>query len=195
MQGMLSYVIALLPVYVCLRLAYLGIRRRKPVWPRELLFAVTAAYCIALVSQTLMPHAFFGIGDFQGYLQNITSGYRSYNLVPFKTVWAYLFTQNDRVSDWGSVALLNLLANVALFMPLGLLAAFASERFRNIRTVWLLGVSVSFAIEAAQFLIGRSADIDDVILNVLGVCVGYGVWALLRRMSGARLRVGAMESA
>lgn len=194
-QGMLSYVIALLPVYICLRLAYLGIRRQKPVWSRELLFATSAAYGIALVSQTLMPHSFYGVGDFGGYLQSITSGYRSYNLIPLNTIWAYLFTQNDRVSDWGSVAFLNLLANVALFAPLGLLAPSSSGRFHRLRTVLLLGVSVSLAIEVAQLLIGRSADIDDVILNVVGVWVGYGAWALFRRMHATFSRVTAVESA
>lgn len=192
-QGMLSYVIALFPVYICLRLAYLGIRRQKPVWPRELLFAASAAYGIALVSQTLMPHSFYGVGDFEGYLQSITSGYRSYNFVPLNTIWAYLFTQNDRVSDWGSVAVLNLLANVALFVPLGLLAAFSSDRFHRFRNVLLLGVLASLAIEAAQFLIGRSADIDDVILNALGVCVGYGVWVLFQGLRKTLWRVDAVE--
>lgn len=180
-QGMLRYVIVLLPVYVLLRLAYLRIRRQKPVWSRELRLAVFAAYGIALVSQTLLPRSFYGIRDLEIYIQTITSGYRRYNLVPLHTIWAYLFTQNDRVSDWGSVAFLNLLANVALFVPLGLLAASSSEHFRRLRSVLLLGVSVSLAIEAAQLLVGRSADIDDVILNVIGACIGYGAWALFQR--------------
>jgi len=193
-QDMLRYVIVLFPVYVVLRLFYLGIRRKVPAWSHEMLFATCAAYGIALVSQTLLPRSFYGIGDLEMYLETITSGYRSFNLIPMNTVWAYLFTQNDRVSDWGSVAFLNLTANVALFVPLGLLAPLASERLRRFRSVLIFGVKASLAIEVSQFLIGRSADIDDVILNVVGVGIGYGAWALIQRMRGASVRVGVAEA-
>jgi len=98
------------------------------------------------------------------------------------------------VSDWGSVAFLNLTANVALFVPLGLLAPLASERLRRFRSVLIFGVKASLAIEVSQFLIGRSADIDDVILNVVGVGIGYGAWALIQRMRGASVRVGVAEA-
>jgi glycopeptide antibiotics resistance protein len=193
-QDMLRYVTVLFPVYILLRFLYLSIRRQTPDWSRELPLATCTAYGIALVSQTLLPHGFYGIEDLEIYVQTITGGYRNYNLVPLNTVWAYLFTQNDRVSDWGSVAFLNLAANVVLFLPLGLLAPLASERIRRLRNALVLGVSVSLAIEVAQFLIGRSADIDDVILNVVGVGIGYGAWILLRRMRATSWRIEATES-
>lgn len=97
------------------------------------------------------------------------------------TIGAYLFTQNDRVGDWGAVAFLNLTANVALFVPAGLLAPLVDVRARGLRRVLLFGFALSLAIEFTQFVIGRSADVDDVILNVLGVGIGFGAWALFRR--------------
>ena len=36
------------------------------------------------------------------------------------------------------------------------------------------------AIETLQYFTGRSADIDDVLLNLLGGMLGYGLFALLR---------------
>jgi glycopeptide antibiotics resistance protein len=194
MQDMIRYVVMLLPVYVLLRLLYLGIRRQALVWKREALLALCAAYAIGLVSQTLLPHGFYGIEDLELYVQSITSGYRTYNLIPMNTVRAYLFTPNDMVNDWGLVAFLNLAANVGLFVPLGLLAPMVSERLRHLRTVLLLGTALSLAIEVVQFLIGRSADIDDVILNILGVGIGYGVWALVQQTRRASVRAGTTEA-
>ncbi|MDZ4181222.1 MAG: VanZ family protein [Coriobacteriia bacterium] len=192
---MLRYVVLLLPVYVLFRLAYLMLRRQKPAWSCELLFALCAAYGIALVSQTLLPSSVYGIEDLEIYVQTITGGYRSYNLIPMNTIGAYLFTQNDRVSDWGSVALLNLSANVALFVPLGLLAPITGERFRRLRSVLTLGLAVTLAIEIGQFLIGRSADVDDVMLNVLGAGIGYGLWVLVQRMRRVPQPAEVTESA
>ncbi len=192
-QDMLRYVAVLFPVYILLRFLYLSIRRQTPVWSRELLLAASAAYGIAIVSQTLLPRGFYGIEDLEIYVQTIRGGYRSYNLVPMNTIWAYLFTQNDRVSDWGSVAFLNLAANVALFVPLGLLAPLVSERFRRPRSVLVLSVWVSLAIEVTQFLLGRSADIDDVILNVVGAGIGYGARVLFQRMRATAWRVDTTE--
>lgn len=192
-QDMLRYVMVLLPVYVLMRVLYMSARRQIPLWSRELLLAVCAAYGIALVSQTLLPTGFYGIEDLEIYVQTIASGHRSYNLIPMSTVGAYLFTQDDRVSDWGSVAFLNLAANVALFVPLGFLAPLAGERSRRLRSVLVLGVTVSLFIEVSQFLIGRSADIDDVILNVIGAGIGYGAWLVAQRMRATSVRVEATE--
>lgn len=194
LQDMLRYLVMLLPVCIIARFLWLGSKRRKPLLSQELSFATCAAYGIALVSQTLLPRAFYGIDDFRMYFQGITSGYRSYNAVPLRTLWAYLFTSNDMVSDWGAVALLNVSANVALFIPLGMLAPWVSERVRRLRDALAFGLVVSLAIEVAQFWIGRSADIDDVILNVASVGLGYGCWVLATRLGRAARSPGAVVS-
>ncbi|MCE5204382.1 MAG: VanZ family protein [Actinomycetia bacterium] len=194
LQGMLRYVLVLLPVYMLFRALYLLIKRRKPVWAHELLLAVGAAYGISLVSQTLLPQSIYGLEDLEYYTQNMFQCHRSYNLIPMRTVWAYLFTQNDRVNDWGSVALLNLSANIGLFIPLGVLAPMLGRRLRRLRSTVLLGLAISFAIEAGQYLIGRSADVDDLILNVFGVVIGYGIWAAVRRTDKALSPSAPMES-
>lgn len=193
LQDMLRYVMVLLPVYVLLRFLYMSARRQRPVWSREWLLVACVAYGIALISQTLLPTGFYGIEDLEIFVQTLTSGHRDFNLIPMDTVGAYLFTQNDRVGDWGSVAFLNLAANVALFMPLGFLAPLAGERLRRLRSVLVMAVMVSLAIEVSQFLIGRRADIDDVILNVAGAGIGYGAWLVIQRMGVTSVRVEATE--
>lgn len=76
----------------------------------------------------------------------------------------------------------NLVGNVALFAPLGLLAPI---RFPVLRSVWRVGAgaaAVSALIEALQYLLltGRHSDINDIIFNTTGALVGYAVLALWR---------------
>ena len=80
------------------------------------------------------------------------------------------------------LGLLNLVGNVVMFVPLGFLAPLAA-RF-SLRAVAALCVSLSVSVELLQLTLGRSLDIDDVLLNtfggVLGAAAGVAVAARLR---------------
>jgi len=194
-QDMLRYIVMVFPVYAVLRVLFLGIKRVRPVASREVLLGLCVMYGIGLVSQTLLPHAFYGMEDLKMYVQAIMGPYRNFNLVPMHTIWSYLFTQNDQVSNWGSVATLNLLANILLFVPLGFLLPQMTRGFTGLRKTMMFGLATSLAIEILQFFIGRSADVDDVILNVLGVCIGYAVLVVARRVFAPAKLAVATESA
>jgi len=61
----------------------------------------------------------------------------------------------------------------------------------SIRSVLEVALTVSVSIEAVQFAerwmgIVRSADIDDVVLNLLGACAGYFCYAAVKWMRGLR---------
>lgn len=45
-----------------------------------------------------------------------------------------------------------------------------------------MGAATSVLVECGQYLVVRSTDIDDVILNTLGALWGYGIYLLLRRL-------------
>ena len=70
--------------------------------------------------------------------------------------------------------------NILLFVPLGILIATWGWR---LLPVFAVGFVASFAIETTQFLMndGRTADINDVIMNTLGAVVGWlAVFAVSR---------------
>ena len=72
---------------------------------------------------------------------------------------------------------LNLLGNIAMFVPVGLLVPIATGlRWRHVVSVCLLA---SLAIEIAQVSLGRAFDIDDVLLNTLGAALGAAVGVVL----------------
>jgi glycopeptide antibiotics resistance protein len=79
----------------------------------------------------------------------------------------------------------NTLGNVALFMPLGILLPLIDTRFRTFKRMLLIGLALSLAIETVQFglrFIGnpRAVDIDDVLLNTLGACLGFLIYRGLK---------------
>ena len=44
------------------------------------------------------------------------------------------------------------------------------------------GLCATGLIESWQLCVGRAFDIDDILLNTLGVFCGYGLWRLTRRL-------------
>ena len=92
--------------------------------------------------------------------------------------------------SWGSS---ELLANVALFVPV---AVFAVVRFRRPVLVGLAGIVLSAAIEGAQALavvLGRSCTTSDWAMNSAGTVLGVGVGAAVLVL--ARLHAGRAGAA
>lgn len=76
------------------------------------------------------------------------------------------------------------LANIALFVPFGILVSLLRPRWPA-WTVVALGLATSCAIELAQllFLPHRVSDVRDLVANTLGTVVGVAVVLVARRSS------------
>lgn len=98
-------------------------------------------------------------------------------LVPFKTIIEYVGMVQS-IHDW---FFKNLVCNLIMFVPYGFLLPFRIQR--NKRTgikVVLSGCIVSVAIEVFQYVTALGlCDIDDVILNTMGVVLGYGIYKII----------------
>ena len=80
-------------------------------------------------------------------------------------------------------ALLNLIGNVAMFIPLGIVWPSVFPKLDTHRKVIAAGVGVSLCIESLQRpFFDRTSDIDDLILNSAGFLLGYGLWLLIRKL-------------
>ena len=73
-----------------------------------------------------------------------------------------------------------LAANVILFMPFGFFAALLWRNY-NWKRALLTGGCITLFIESCQLFIGRAFDIDDLMLNTLGVFGGFLLSPVLRR--------------
>ena len=99
-----------------------------------------------------------------------TSAERGYNLMPFWSYWDY-GEQSYFMEMFGEIIL-----NVLLFVPIGFLAGCGLERM-TFKKVLFLGGGLSVFIELLQFIFKKGfCETDDVIHNVLGCIIGYGLW-------------------
>jgi glycopeptide antibiotics resistance protein len=98
------------------------------------------------------------------------------NWIPFRSM-----SHDWRNGGWGFVV--NFVGNLVAFLPMGLLPPLIRLRRTALWHVALFSLSISFAIEAGQYVSGRRVpDVDDLILNTLGGTLGY--LALGRRNRG-----------
>jgi glycopeptide antibiotics resistance protein len=98
------------------------------------------------------------------------------NLIPLHTIRIYL----ANLGSWFWMR--NALGNLVLLLPIGLLGPIALPALARWWRVALLALAISTAIEVTQLWIpDRSADIDDVIVNVVGALLGYLVLVVGRR--------------
>ena len=112
----------------------------------------------------------------------VSKGYR-YNLEPFLEIkrciryWQVLGPVN---------AGMNLLGNVAAFVPFGFILPMLKRSNRKWYVVVLFSLLFSLCIEAVQLVTRRgSFDVDDLMLNTLGGFLGYLLFLL---MAGMRMR-------
>lgn len=101
-----------------------------------------------------------------------------YNLVPLKEISRFL---TYRESLGMRAVLLNIVGNVAAFVPFGIFLPVFSTRCRKIRMTVYYSFELSLLVELLQ-LVTRvgSFDVDDLILNTLGGMVGFLLYLLGR---------------
>lgn len=101
------------------------------------------------------------------------------NLIPFVTIrrfWRLLYSQHSHLVKLGVV---NLVGNVAMFVPLGFLLPGSIPRLAGFWRTFLTAGLLICAVEILQMLLlVGSCDVDDLILNLAGVSIGYGMYRL-----------------
>lgn len=143
-------------------------------WAREIVINLFYLYGWAVFLLTLAPlNIVLFDFDFSGA-----------NLVPLSETLRYL-----KYLDAPGVKT-NLLGNLFLLAPLGIFLPVLHRHYRRLGAVLGTGFLVTLGIEAAQLLLAyRVFDIDDLILNVLGVLLMYVFFSLLLVIPGIRRAV------
>lgn len=106
----------------------------------------------------------------------------SYNIVPLDTIRQYLRAmQSFPFRVWG----VNLLGNIGVFIPFGILLPIIWVSMRKIGVLLLTVVVALVILEVSQMLLGAGTmDVDDIILNVVGVSCGRAGYVFLRKRLG-----------
>lgn len=168
-------------VYRCVRIK----KQRDTVsWGTEIMRWLFVCYLTGLINLILVPAnlwMFIWANVFVGYSHSelvFFSG--DFNLVP--TVFK-LITGEITIGRW---VLKMLVYNFLMFVPFGFFLPFVSEKINN-RSIWKVAVIVPIVVEVIQPVVGRSFDVDDLILNFAGIIVGYfvafGIKNISKRMA------------
>lgn len=78
--------------------------------------------------------------------------------------------------------------NVVLFVPLGFFLPLLYKKYHHIKTVVLTGFLFSLSVEIVQMFDWGSTDINDLITNTVGACLGYFAYSLLSKALPDNLR-------
>lgn len=96
------------------------------------------------------------------------------NLIPFVNLLDY-------PPDEFSNLLLNVVGNVVMMIPVGIALPVAYGKLNTFKRVFAAAFCSILSIEILQLLFEtRVTDIDDLILNILGVCMGYGIYRMVK---------------
>ncbi len=141
-------------VIVTIRLVYLSVHKHKFVLYKELFMLVFLIYAMLL----------FYVVTFQDV------NYGTNNFIPFKEILRY---------EVGSKLFIkNIIGNIILFIPYGLFVSYVLKT-RKLSPIMIITLVTSFVIEITQAKIGRTFDIDDIILNIVGGFLGYLIFIVI----------------
>lgn len=140
-----------------------------------LLFVMFAAGLVAL---TLFPAHFWTADHWHAVLAGTKPLFRPVDFkLQFQTIQMEPLQEIFRAFR-GPWVMFLMLANIGIFAPVGFFTALLWRNPRWWKSL-LVGFCSSVTIEFIQIFIGRSSDIDDVILNTVGALVGFwGFWLL-----------------
>lgn len=118
----------------------------------------------------------FALADWQHMRENI-------RLTPWHTNRNYLWVlQNSEDPGMRRAAVINLVGNVVMFVPMGYLMAAVFPKLRSFWRLLLWSVLLICAVELLQLVTGLGVcDIDDLLLNLPGVLLGWIFWLLLSK--------------
>lgn len=115
------------------------------------------------------------------------------NFVPFHTIrlfWNVLADPQSYIDRMGIAwyeanrqhAIINLGGNVLMFLPLGFFPPRISTRFRTWWKTLVVAMIIITTVELTQALTLRgNCDVDDLMLNLLGTAIGYGIFTLTKQ--------------
>lgn len=148
-------------VMIIYRLSCIIITHEKINILKELKLLIYIIYCFLLFKLVTTT-------DFESF---------SNNFIPFKEIMRYKVTS--------VLFYRNVVGNILLFLPFGfLITDMIYEKTNKIKFIFtfLIVFITSFSIEIIQMFIGRSFDVDDIMLNIVGGIIGFILFYLVNKI-------------
>lgn len=176
-NALLQIMIWFLPLYCLARVIWLWRRGDRPRPARELVMAVFVLFMAGLLTLTFENHdlEWLRTMSFARVKARIEQGL-GVNFVPFRTIRSYLRHAS------GSNIMVNIVGNIVMFIPWGMGLPLLWKKYRSFWKMIFMSLILPILIEFCQLFIGRSVDVDDVILNFIGGMLGALCYLILRRV-------------
>lgn len=147
--GIWPMLVIFLVVIIAIRISYIKINHERFVFYKEflnLIFVVYALLLFELLTSTEL---------------NKSGGL---NLVPFVEIFRY------PVGSYNFY--INVVGNIVIFIPFGYFVS-SYVKANKVSHILFISILTSLTVEIVQLQIGRSFDIDDILLNVTGSIIGF----------------------
>ncbi len=132
----------------------LGGKKRPSIRQVILGFALTG-YIIMVMGVTLL-----------GRGENFSGSVNIHFLSSYREAW----------NSFGLMAWQQLILNIIMFLPLGILLPLVNPRFERLKNTMLVAMIFTLFIETTQYLTGFGIfELDDMFNNILGALIGYGI--------------------
>ena len=150
------------------------IKQGQIIWKREAVLLLMYINLAVIIRFTFFPMSRVN-GSVQPLIYNASTAFPfRVNLIPFVNLFDY-----DSRRD----LLLNVIGNTAMFIPSGIVLPIIYKKVNSFWKAVAAGAMISLCIEIIQLPFSvRASDVDDLILNTLGVAIGYGICAAVKRL-------------
>lgn len=160
---------ALIPFLVVL-VIFRRTQKKKGVFYTQYSFLAMIVFAVYMVG----VYHFTGAGTiYDGLMYQFEWRQDQFNWIPFSN----------------SIDVVAYVLNVVLFVPLGLLVPIIWKKMNKLSNLLATGFLFTILIEASQLLNNRRTDIDDILLNVLGAVVGFGLFRLFDEITKSKFSV------
>ena len=155
-------------IWIIIRIA-VWVRKRRTDWKREVLLLLMYINLAVIIRFVFFPKAMVN-GRVQPLVFDPAAAFPfRVNLIPLVHLFDY---DSARNIIW------NVVGNMVMFIPSGIILPVVYKKLNSFHKVVAAGAFISLCIEILQLpFASRATDIDDLILNTLGVAVGYGIYA------------------
>lgn len=151
-------------------------KNKKVHWLREGMMLLFFLYCVSIFSQTIIPNFYIIEGRI---VFDTATAYVRGNFTPLQTIRLYYDQLSGPIA---SIAFYNLAGNIILFIPFGFFIPLVWSKCRGWVKMHIIAFAIPIFIEGTQYFIGRSIDVDDVLLNAIAIVLGFMLFKVLQRM-------------
>lgn len=175
--SLLFIMICFLPLYCIVRVHWLRGHNGGLNPAREIVMALFVLFMLGLLTLTFQKGEEYLKSRTLAQAWDRLQNGEGVNFIPFHTIRNYV--KHGRAAKVNFIWV-NIIGNIVMFIPWGLGLPLLWRKFRSAWKVTIMSFILPVCIEFCQLFVGRTVDVDDVILNFTGGIIGGLLYLILR---------------